>query len=569
MFTVTDYTVFIFMLLLSTLIGIYFGYIKKQQKTTNAYLLGGKQMHPIPVVISLVASNVSGVTLLAVPTDVYLYGGNYFFVCIPIVAMGILTYYLFLPVLLKLDVPNGYEYFNRRFNKTVRLLASFLFILQVLATNPIMAYIPALAFSQATGIQPYLITPVVCAICIFYTTIGGLKAVVWTDVFQFFLMILSLVTILALGAASMGGIKTVMQDVKAGERLDFDFSFDPTVREGFWAITVGGSSLWLNFISFHPGTIQKYLSVSNPTHAKWLSVAMSLGALIFTIPSTLMGLVLYSKYKGCDPLSAGEVQKNDQILPYFVENLAHDIPGLMGIFVAGIFSGALSTLSSSFNTMAAAIYGDFIKSYTSDISQKSANYILRVIVVTSGVLCILLALVVEKMGTILSFATAMQSCLGGLFVGLFSLGMLFPMANSTGALCGTIFSAFISFWITSANHVYKLRGVFDNNIKPLSVDNCDAEFNLTQITSTVDVDTPFVLYRLSHWYNGVIATVILVTVGLIVSSLTRADTEYVDPDLISPITIFLINRKKSKSAKNYEYDLANQKVNMIIESEEQ
>ncbi|KAF5303909.1 hypothetical protein FQA39_LY01694 [Lamprigera yunnana] len=527
MFTPIDYIVFFAMLSISALIGIYFGYFGKQEQTSSEYLLGSKKMTIIPVTISLITSNVSGVTLLAIPSDVYLYGLNYVFASVAIGIACILTCYLYVSVILKLTVPNAYEYLNLRFNKHVRLIASFLFILQMVVLNSVVSFLPSIAFSQVTGIDAHLITPIVCGTCVFYTTVGGFKAVIWTDVFQFGGMIVSLVPILWLGIKSVGGVQNIWTSAVEGGRLDLDFGMDPTVREGFWSIILGGGILWLNGIAFHPGTVQKYLSIANPSEVKKAIIIMGVGIMVFVNVSIFFGILMYASYKKCDPLSTGQVLKSDQILPFFVSNLVENLAGLSGLFIAGIFSAALSTLSSSFNTLAAAIYGDFIKPFlTSDKSERTTNNILKVIVMVSGVVSILLTFVIEKMGTLLAFVNAAQCCVSGLLVGLFSLGMIFPAANSKGALWGTVISGAITSWVAINNQRYKLKGAFNHFVKPLSVEHCDFKFNATTVAPISYTNEPFVLYRLSYWYNAPIATIILIFVGLIVSWLTKKEDSF-------------------------------------------
>ncbi|KAF5303907.1 hypothetical protein FQA39_LY01692 [Lamprigera yunnana] len=551
MFDTVDYVVYFFMLGGSAFIGIYFGYLKKQEKTIDGYLLGSKKMKTVPVAISSMTTSISGLTLLALPTDVYLYGSQYVFVPLVIGIVSIVNCYLFLPVILKLNVPNGFEYLNMRFNRKIRLLASLIFVVQVTVYNPLIAYIPAIAFSQVAGINVHLITPVVCGICVFYTTIGGFKAVVWTDVFQFAGMVGSVSAIMWLGIKSVGGLQHMWQDALKGGRLEFDF--DPTVREGFWSIMLGGGIVWLNIVCFHPSTVQKYLSVANPWDVKKLTLLTSFGIGFINLCCILIGIMLYSKYKGCDPLTTGQVVTNDQLLAHFIMNLDGTIPGLGGLFIAGVFSAALSSLSSAFNTLAATVYGDFILPYVKfNISHNGTNSILKTIVVVSGIICIALTFVVEKLGSLLGFSNAVLSCVSGLLAGLFLLGMLFPMANSKGALWGTIISATVSVWITSAHQWYKVKGAFDHFTKPLSVEECGFSVNFTRATPPISASEPFILYRLSFWYNSLIATLILIVVGLIVSWFTKDEDEFVDPELISPISQFLITRRQLKKVNTFE-----------------
>jgi sodium-coupled monocarboxylate transporter 8/12 len=112
-----------------------------------------------------------------------------------------------------------YEYLERRFNHKVRSFASFLYFLYVVVTCPLYVYTPALAFSQVSGINLHIITPIICFICIFYTTVGGLRAVVCTDTIQFTTMIGAVTIVMILGTLQVGGIVNVFQIAEEGGRL--------------------------------------------------------------------------------------------------------------------------------------------------------------------------------------------------------------------------------------------------------------------------------------------------------------------------------------------------------------
>ncbi|KAF5306767.1 hypothetical protein FQR65_LT18510 [Abscondita terminalis] len=524
------------MIAISVFIGIHFGFFAKQQNTTDEYFLGGKSIKTIPVSLSLIASTVSGVTLLAIPPDVYLHGINYFCMIISISIGSMLFLCLFLPVILKLETPNGFEYLKMRFNAQIQTVASGIFIVQIILLNPTMAFIPAVAFSQRLNV--HLVTSIICITCIFYTTVGGFKAVIWTDVVQFGGMVISTVTVLYLAIMSVEDLQTVWSKGLEGQRVDIDFTINPTIKDGFWPFTIGAIALWIFHFGIHPACVQKYLAISNRNNAKWACIIFGTGVGCFTAFYVTIGFLLHAIYRGCDPLSSGQIKHSDQLLPYFIVDVADDIPLVKGVFMVGLFSAALSTLSSSFNCLGATIYGDFVQP---NISCKiSESYMIKLIVLLCGILCLILTFLIDKVGSILTFTAATQGSISGCIVGLFSLGMLFPSSNSKGAMWGTMSSFVISVCITIGHEWYKLKGAFDHFIKPLAVDNCTFHFNFTTPKSVADVNEPFVLFRLSLWYNSLISAVLLIIIGLIVSWCTVPDKKNPDAKLISPAIHLLL-----------------------------
>lgn len=206
----------------SALIGIYFGFIsKKKQNNTTEYLLGGKKMNFFPIAASLIASHISGITLLSIPAEMYAYGSQYAVMILPAFATGIALTYIYLPVFYELQLTSSFQYLELRFDKSVRRVASLIYAISIIIFVPIIVYVPALAFSQVSGINLHIITLVTSIICVFYTTVGGLKAVVWTDTLQFILMIGAVCCVIFLGLTSTGGLFNVWNTADKGGRLVF------------------------------------------------------------------------------------------------------------------------------------------------------------------------------------------------------------------------------------------------------------------------------------------------------------------------------------------------------------
>lgn len=207
---------------ITALIGVYFGFIsKKKQNNTKEYLLGGKKMNFFPIAASLIASHVSGITLLSIPAEMYAYGTQYSIMIVSAVIVGFALIHVYLPVFYELQLTSSFQYLEMRFDKSVRLTASFIYAISIIIFTPIVVYVPALAFSQVTGINLHIITFVTSLICVFYTTVGGLKAVVWTDTIQFILMLGAIFTVIYLGLDTTGGLSNVWSAADRGGRLIF------------------------------------------------------------------------------------------------------------------------------------------------------------------------------------------------------------------------------------------------------------------------------------------------------------------------------------------------------------
>ncbi|KAI5641345.1 sodium:solute symporter family domain-containing protein [Phthorimaea operculella] len=541
-----DYLVFGVMLLLSALIGIYFAFFaSKKQNTTSEYLMGGKTMGMFPISMSLIASYISGISLLGLPAEMYTYGTQLWTIVLSEWAVSLTIAIIYLPVFYNLQITSTYEYLRLRFNHKVRLLGSVIFIIKMMLYIPIVIYVPALAFSQVTGINLHLITPIVCVVCIFYTTLGGLKAVVWTDTLQTVLMYFGVLFVLAYGTWRLGGIGNVIEINRKGDRLEFfNMDPDPTIRHTFWTTVFGNYFSWLASCSVNQAMVQRCLALSSLKRARITIFIMAAGIFIIVSLCCYTGLVVYASFADCDPLATGAIRKSDQLLPYFVMTITGSIPALPGIFMSGVFSAALSSMSTGLNSMCGVIFEDLIRpAYNKPISERTASFIMKIIVVVIGIACVALVFLVEHMGALIQAGKSLSGITAGSLLGLFSMGLFLPWINSTGALVGGISSTLLVGWISLGTQAAMLRGEIVVLPKPISVDGCgnltsfhDTPATYSQSQVEFDRSGTFFLYRLSYLYYTLVGMVVCVVVGTIVSYFTQFnEPTLVHRDLLTPL----------------------------------
>ncbi|CAB3364425.1 Hypothetical predicted protein [Cloeon dipterum] len=265
---------------------------------------------------------------------------------------------------------------------------------------PVVIYVAALAFSQVTGINVHLVTPVTCIVCIFYTTMGGMRAVVWTDALQTVVMVSAMIFVMVLGAAKLGGWGQVWEINEAGGRLQFfNMDPDPFQRQTFWTALIGIYFMFLADCAIGQSFVQRYLSVPDQTTAIKTVWIFAIGLSVTLLLSVANGLLLYASYAGCDPVLAKRASKPDQLLPLFVMDVAGHIPGFVGLFVAGVFSAALSSMSTGLNSLSGVLVSDLLSNVLS--KKISTGYWLRIVTAVVGFVCVALVYVVENMGVIL------------------------------------------------------------------------------------------------------------------------------------------------------------------------
>ncbi|KAJ9575562.1 hypothetical protein L9F63_007570 [Diploptera punctata] len=549
-----DIVLFLMMLALSTLIGIYFGFCGKKEETPKEYLHGGKTMRTLPVAVSLVSSAVSGITLMGVPTEVYRFGTAYGLMVFSTVLMGIIVNYFYLPVFYDLQLISTYEYFELRYNHTVRKMGSVLYTLYLLLLIPIVVYVPAIVFTQVIGINLHFITVGTSILCTFYTMIGGLKAVVWTDFLQGVVMVAANIVVIIIGLIKIGGFGNMWTLNEEGGRIDF-FNMNPSpfTRMTFWNVIIGFTFSYISIIGVNQGMVQKFMSVPTLKQAKRSLALCVMGIILIKFISCTTGLLIYAAYHECDPIESKAVKRPDQLTTYYVMDIAGHIPGLPGLFVAGIFSAALSSMSSMLNSLGATLFEDFVRPFISkSTSDETINKIIKFIIVLIGVVCLLLVFVVDKFGSVLQLAISTGGVTSGATLGLFTFGMFYPRGNTKGALAGSIASLLTLGWIAFGAQTAIANGSLKQPYLPTSVQGCESNVTFIQtLTNEEVVDEPFILFQVSFVYYTLIGLVIMMVVGAVVSHFTEPpELDKMNPKLFTPIVRKYVIRKQEEMKKD-------------------
>ncbi|XP_071589049.1 sodium-coupled monocarboxylate transporter 1 [Heliangelus exortis] len=538
-FSAWDYVVFAAMLAVSATIGVYYAFVRRGQETSKEFLIGGRSMTAVPVAISLTASFMSAVTVLGTPAEIYRHGAMFCIFAIAYTVAVLGSSEIFLPVFYKLGITSTYEYLELRFNKNLRLCGTGLFIIQTVLYTGIVIYAPALALNQVTGFDLWGAVVATGVVCTFYCTVGGLKAVVWTDVFQVGIMVAGFSSVIIRAAAFQGGLGRIVNDSYYGGRLNFwDFNPSPFQRHTFWTIVIGGSFTWLGIYGVNQSQIQRYISCKTRFHAKLSLYINLLGLWVILTLSVLCGLSLYSIYRDCDPWTAKKVSALDQLMPYLVMDILSEFPGVPGLFVASAYSGTLSTVSSSINALAAVTVEDLIKPYFPSLSEKKLSWISRGMSLFYGLACIAMAALASVLGALLQAALSIFGIIGGPLLGMFSLGILCSFANEIGAFVGLLSGFLISLWVGIGSQMYPPQ---ENSARPLHLSVAGCNISSVNVTSTAIPLTTILSkpttarpaladswYSLSYLYFSTLGTLTTVAVGIIISLLTGGLKQNID-----------------------------------------
>nr|AKN21419.1 slc5a-4 [Schmidtea mediterranea] len=543
---ITDYCVWALLLVSSLAIGFYFGYMdtikrreKPNQSETAEFLLGSRRMSAFPVSCSIMASFFSAITLLGTPNEIYQYGVIYWYIGIGYIITIVISAYFFVPVFYNIGLTSSYQYLGKRFSKANQIMAATAFIIQMTPYMGIVLYGPSLALGIVVNVNIWIIIVSTAVICTIYTTVGGIKAVVWTDVLQLLMMFAGMLGIIIKGSLDAGGFKNIMKTAREHERMEINFSFDLRTRHSMWGVVIGGAFLWMGIYAINQTMIQRAISIRSLKEAYIAYLVNLPGMNLLLIIVVLCGFVLFHTFYGCDPLIVKDIPKSDQLVPLYVSKFLLQYPGLGGLFVAGIFSGGLSTMSSGLNSLAAVTLNDVIMVKYPRINDRTASTISKALVVVYGILTLIFAYLSSLTAKILEAALGLFGMLSGPTLGVFTLGMFFPFTNFKGAIAGHIVGQIIIFWIgfgAYANGIVHPRLALNNF-------NCSGKGNITiptghNITSFgKPIEGIQSLYAVSYiWYTFISWTIVLF-VGILISLLTRNEKDskieyqYISPPL--------------------------------------
>lgn len=545
--TPPDFIVMVITLLIPLAIGIFYAWKDARNVSREEYLVGGRSMSTLPVALSIFATYSSAISLIGIPAETYLYGMMMTIHSVGITFSYIIGCFLVAPLLYPLRLTSMFEYLEMRYqSQGVRKLATITGMLQTFFYMILAMLAPGLAI-QATMDTPFWLSVVVVgSIGTLYTAIGGIKSVIWTDAFQSVILCVGIVMILIFGTLKVGSAEKVYGIAKAGGRTSMDeIGLDPRIRHTWWGLGIGGMMIWMTNI-FNQSSLQRIASTKSLATSKKAFIFSAIFSSIFIFSLGIIGLVIYAYFFSvqCEPIEDGLVSNANQIIFFYIKDIFREYPGIAGLYMATIFSGALSTLSSGINALATNTVEDILGGFlTKGRSEKTVTLIAKAIVFAYGVSIVTLTYFSRSLdGPITQIGNSIFGVFGSAGLSLILVGCTVPWANKYGAFAGAITGLVINIWIAVGARLY---GVKPLKLSPVTTENCNTlysnetvlvglesiSYNFSDVSTTynnvstesnVDNSTEygFFLYDLSYMWYSLIGVIISGTVNLTVSKLT-------------------------------------------------
>lgn len=418
------------------------GYVlSKRISTADDFYLGRRTTPWWAIGISVVATYVSALSFLGGPSWAYDDGfsvialhSNY-----PLVIFAVIT--LFLPFFYNSGVASIYEYQERRFGPRARALISGIWLVSQTMTSAAILYATSLVLEFITGIDVVHAIIIVTIIALIYTAMGGITAVIWTDVAQAAILLVGAVIILiALIDRMPTDIGSTLVALKAeGKLIPLDFDFEWTRATTAWSGIIAMTLYHITVYGTNQMMVQRTLASKSIGDAKKSYLMMGYAAFFIYFLFVFLGVLFYSYYEG------RVFENSNTIILQFAAD--YGLPGLMGLIAAAVMAASMSSLDSAFNSMSTVATVDFYQKYIrKDASPQHYLAVSRWFTVILAIIIVIPAIkLTGSTGSILQVLSNIGSYFVGAQLGMFAVGFFSKQATEKGVLVGTLVG-FVLVW---------------------------------------------------------------------------------------------------------------------------
>ncbi|WP_291867823.1 sodium/solute symporter [Maribacter sp.] len=438
------------------------GYFFKENKDSKDYFLGGKSLGWFPLSLSTMATQLSAISFISAPAFVGLkLGGGIkwltFEFAVPLAMIFIMV--IIVPPLFRSGVVSIYEFVERRFHSSTRLILSVVFLISRALATGVMVYTVAIILQAVLDIDFVYTILIISIITIIYSWQGGMKAVVWGDTIQMIILFVGLLVCLYYGGSlleTQGGLENGFPAERL-QVIDFNWGLEMNQEYGLWPMIIGGFFLYVSYYGCDQTQAQRLLSAKDeetirklllangllrfPVVLLYCSIGLIIGGLVSTSPDFLEDIALMTQ-KHFPAEFAKNGVKADLMIPIFITKyLPH---GLIGLLMVGILSAAMSSLSSTVNSLSAVTVEDFF-SKGKELSSKKYMLISKLSVIFWGIVCMACSFLFGgSKSAVIEIINAIGSVFYGPVLVTFLLAMFSKKVNYIGMNTGVIIAVLVN-----------------------------------------------------------------------------------------------------------------------------
>ena len=430
-FSSIDYIIIVVYLIGVAAFGIF---ISGKQKSVNDYFIGNRNIPWWAACFSIVATETSTLTFLSIPGVAYLTNFGFLQLAVGFFVGRIIVAFLFIPKYYEGNLETAYQFLGNRFGYAMRRYSSITFIFLRIFADGVRLFATAIPIKLLTGMGYFETILLIGAITVVYAYIGGVKAVIWTDVIQM------LVYFIGAGAAIFviwdllpNGFADVTSFAAPGDKFQiFNFEFAGSFKEFFTgnynAIggIIGGAFLAMASHGTDQIIVQRLLTCKDKTASQKALIGSGILVFIQFALFLLIGVMLFALYKGADfttlMVDGHLLTKSDEIFPKFI---IESLPvGIAGLVIAGLLSASMSTLSSTFNSLASTTIFDLFKIREKGVTpEKELKYSRMATLFWAVVVIGTAMLFLDEKNPAVAYALSIQSIIYGGLLGVFLLGI--------------------------------------------------------------------------------------------------------------------------------------------------
>jgi SSS family solute:Na+ symporter len=439
-------------------------WLAKRSRTTEGFMAAGGVLPGWAVGLSIFGTFVSSISFLANPGKAFDANWNPFVFGLSLpLAAWIATRY-FVPFFRKTGEVSAYTHLEKRFGPWARVYAVICYLLTQMGRVGTILYLVALALAPLTGWSVVTIILVTGILVTVYTLIGGIEAVIWTDVVQS--IVLTLGIFLCLGVIFTGmpeGAGQVFSIAKEADKFSLGSFGSSLTAPTFWVILVFGLFINLQNFGIDQSYVQRYATAKSEAAAKR---SVWLGALLYVPISALLFLVgtgLFAFYEAQPDLLPESISKGDKVFPHFI---ATELPlGITGILVAAVLAAAMSSVDSSLNGSATLTWCDIVKRFSrNEPTEATGMKVLHGATIAFGIVGTGAALAMTRVQSALDAWWKISSIFSGGILGLFLLGLIVKRAQNVAAATGVVIGVLVIFWMSAPWMPESLRPALHGNL---------------------------------------------------------------------------------------------------------
>ncbi len=443
------------------LVGMGF-YLSRKNTSTEEYFVGGRSYSGWVIGLSMIGTSISSVTFLAFPADAYKTAWLRFIPNFTLPLVVLLAAYFFLPFFRRTKIISAYEYLEDRFSPSIRVYGAVTFIIGQLIRLALILFLVSILMHEITGYSTVVSVLLAGLLVAVYTIVGGINAVIWTDVLQTFILVIGGIVILIIIVTAMpGGFSQIFEIANADNKFAIaeltngrlnpvTWGFSLSEKTGLMMLFVG-LTVWLMEYGTNQNVIQRYAAAKSMKEAR--KGLYTIGVLNVPIWAFYMflGTALYAFFQVHHAPEALEMldgtRKAEQIMPFFILNYMP--PGVAGIVISAALAAAMSSLDSSINAISTVTVNDIYRRHY--VKDKEDKHYLHVAWLVAGIASIFMVigaiiLIYSDTKTIQDAATILSSIVMGGVFGMYLLGFVTERANSKSVWLGIAVTFVFSVW---------------------------------------------------------------------------------------------------------------------------